>query len=256
MQGMLSRYGAELGVAALPVELTAAANRTVEYLKSNAAKVTLDQATLRAGKLEIRVQVQNLGGHRLPTAYPSRRVWLHVLVTDSTHTKVFESGALNADGSIEGNDNDSDATRFEPHYPVIRSADQVQIYESVLSDSAGRVTTGLLNSVGYLKDNRLLPRGFDKTTATAEIAVIGSAATDSAFNDAGHTISYSIDVPQARSMLNIEVELLYQPIGYRWAHNLEAYDATEPRRFVTYFESMKSVSAVVLATAKTTARAD
>ena len=76
--------------------------------------------------------VENLGGHKLPTAYPSRRAWLHVVVRDASGAVVFESGAMNPDGSIQGNDNDADAAKFEPHYDEIRSADQVQIYESII----------------------------------------------------------------------------------------------------------------------------
>ena len=38
-------------------------------------------------------------------------------------------------------------------------------------------------------------------------------------------------VPSA-GPFTVEVELRYQPIGYRWAHNLERYDAPEPKRFV------------------------
>jgi hypothetical protein len=45
------------------------------------------------------------------------------------------------------------------------------------------------------------------------------------------------------------VELLYQPIGYRWAHNLEKYDAPEPKRFLNYFNAMSSSSSVVVAKA-------
>ena len=65
---------------------------------------------------------------------------------------VFESGALNSDGSIQGNDNDADPAHFESHYRTLTSSDQVEIYESILGDSAGHVTTGLLSAVGYLKD--------------------------------------------------------------------------------------------------------
>ena len=60
---------------------------------------------------------------------------------------LFESGALRPDGAIVGNDNDADATRFEPHYDEIRSPDQVQIYESIMVDQRGRVTTGLLRAL-------------------------------------------------------------------------------------------------------------
>ena len=52
----------------------------------------------------------------------------------------------------------------------------------------------------------------------------------------------------------VEVELRYQSIGYRWAHNLEPYDAAEPKRFVAYYTSMSSESSVVIASAETAAR--
>lgn len=74
-------------------------------------------------------------------------------VRDGANHVVFESGALHPDGSIEGNDNDADPKRFEPHYTEIRSADQVQIYEPILKDQNGNVTTALLSAVGYAKDN-------------------------------------------------------------------------------------------------------
>ncbi len=57
----------------------------------------------------------------------------------------------------------------------------MQIYESVMATPAGMPTTGLLQAVGYLKDNRLLPPGFDKTTAVPDIAVRGAAVSDANF---------------------------------------------------------------------------
>ena len=94
---------------------------------------------------------------------------------------MFESGAVAPNGAIAGNDNDADALGVEPHYTEIRAADQVQIYESVMGDASGRPTTGLLTAVRYLKDNRLVPRGFDKSTADPWIAVVGAAAQDADF---------------------------------------------------------------------------
>ena len=61
--------------------------------------------------------------------------------------------------------------RVEPHYLEIRRPDEVQIYESMMIDAQGAVTTGLLKGVRFVKDNRLLPRGFDKAAAPADIAV-------------------------------------------------------------------------------------
>jgi hypothetical protein len=112
------------------------------------------------------------------------------------------------------------------------------------------VTTGLLSGVRYLKDNRLLPEGFDKRTADAEIAVVGDALNDPAFTGGGHRVRYSAPLGAATGPFTIEVELWYQPIGYRWANNLKPYDhADEPRRFTGYFDSMQSSTAVVLARA-------
>jgi hypothetical protein len=45
----------------------------------------------------------------------------------------------------------------------------------------------------------------------------------------------------------VRAELWYQPIGFRWAHNLEPYQAAEPQRFFRYYESEARRSAVVLA---------
>lgn len=251
VQRMLNRYRDPLEVAALPQELDAAADRTLRYLGSEAARVRIEDVQVESGRLRADVVVENLGGHKLPTAYPSRRAWLHVVVRDGNGRPVFESGAVNPDGSVQGNDNDADASKFEPHYTEIRTADQVQIYESIIGDAKGAVTTGLLTAVGYLKDNRLLPHGFDKRTAEPDIAVHGDASDDADFTGAGDRVRYSVAVANAQGPFVVEAELLYQPIGYRWANNLKAYDkAAEPKRFTGYYDAMAASSTAVLARAQ------
>ncbi len=125
--------------------------------------------------------MSNLSGHKFPTGYPSRRAWLHVRVTDAAGAVLFESGGLRPDGSIIGNDNDVDGTRFEPHHATIEREDQVQIYEDIMVDSDGLPTTGLLRGVRYIKDNRLLPAGMVKAQASGDIAVHGEAQGDADF---------------------------------------------------------------------------
>ena len=252
MQRMLNNYRADLSVAALPQELTTAANRTVTFLQAQSARVSIRNLESTSSGLSMEVFVENVGGHKLPTAYPSRRVWLHVAVRDRNGQTVFESGALNSDGSIKGNRNDSDPLQFEPHHQEITSPEQVQIYEPILKDSAGHVTTGLLSAVGYLKDNRLLPSGFSKENAEKDIAVIGEAADDPNFTDKGSVVRYSVSTGSAAGPFHVQAELWYQPIGFRWAHNLAPYTAEEPQRFVSYYESMSSSTAVVLARAEAT----
>src|SRR5207237_8147477 len=142
------------------------------------AQIAIDRIDVTAGRLQTEISVQNLGGHKFPTAYPSRRAWLHVTVKDRNGRAVFESGALNANGSITGNDNDADPNRFEPHYTEINNPEQVQIYEDIMVGANNMPTTGLLTAVRFIKDNRLLPKGFTKNRADAPIAPQGGAATD------------------------------------------------------------------------------
>lgn len=247
MPALLNRYRAELGVTALPHELEATARRTREHLETSAARVVVEHVELAGDTLTADVAVTNLAGHKLPTAYPSRRAWLHVTVTDAAGAVVFESGAINPDGSITGNDNDADPARYESHHREVTSAEQVQIYEPILAGPDGEVTTGLLTAVRYVKDNRLLPRGFDKSTAHPDVAVYGDAAADPDFTAGGDRVRYRLDVAGATGPFTVDAELRYQPIGYRWARNLATVDAPEPRAFVAYHASMADRSAVTLA---------
>lgn len=246
---MLGRYAAELGVVAPAADLEQTALRTVEHLASSAARLALDDVHIEGGRLHATVVVTNLAGHKLPTAYPSRRAWLHVTVRDAGGTVLFESGALRPDGAIAGNDNDEDGARWEPHWTRIESPSQVQIYEPILGDPQGRATTGLLTATQYVKDNRLLPRGFDKSTAAADIAVAGAALDDADFGAGGDRIEYVVDASRARGTVTVVAELLYQPIGFRWASSLRGYDAMEPRRFTGYYDALAAESAVPLARA-------
>jgi hypothetical protein len=254
MLGMLNRYRTELAVEAFPQELDAATAQTHAVLAQAATVTVKPTPAAAAGRVVVDVDVTNLSGHKLPTAYPSRRAWLHVVVRDRSGATVFESGALTPTGRIVGNDNDDDRLRYEPHYREITQPGQVQIYESIMGDPYGAVTTGIVSGLGYLKDSRILPRGFDKATANRDIAVVGDAAKDPAFVGGSHRTRYNIDIARARGPFRIVAELWYQPIGFRWAQNLRLQPAPETDRFVRYYESMADVSGTVLARDSVTVR--
>ena len=254
MQRLLNRYRNDLAIMIPPEDLNSAAIRTIAHLRSEAAKIRIGRLQVGNGRLQAEISIENLGGHKLPTAYPSRRIWLHVTVRDGRGHVVFESGALRPDGSIVGNDNDADPARFEPHYAEITRPGQVEIYEAILADREDRVTTGLLTGVRFIKDNRLLPHGFDKRTADKDIAVHGEAETDPDFTGGGDTVRYTVAVGDGEAPFQVEAELWYQPIAYRWAMNLKPYDAPEPKRFVGYYQEMASGSAVLLVRAAATTK--
>jgi hypothetical protein len=244
MLRLMNRYRLELGVEATAAELEATARATIRQLEQDTATVALDGAAVRDGLLTVDVIVRNLTGHKFPTGYPSRRAWLHVTVRDLQGRTLFESGRVAENGAIAGNDSDTGIGTFEPHYGEITRPDEVQIYESIMGTPAGAPTTGLLQATQYLKDNRVLPRGFDKRTAAPEIAVIGAAATDPDFTGDGDRVRYRLPMTGPGT---VEVELLYQPIGYRWAQNLASYDAPEPRRFVGYYNNLAPFASAVVA---------
>lgn len=179
----------------------------------SSVNINIDSVSVSDGDLVANISLENNSGHKTPSGYPSRRMWLNFKVTDSNNNIVFESGAINANGSIAGADNDSNQTVFEPHYNLITSVDQVQIYEPVMGDSDGNVTYTLLRGAQYLKDNRLTPKGFNKLAVPDDIKVYGQAANDDDFNQGSDQITYRVPV-DVSGELTVSVSLNYQTIGH------------------------------------------
>jgi hypothetical protein len=132
----------------------------------------------------------------------------------------------------------------------------VQIYESVLADASGGVTTALLRGVRFVKDNRVLPRGFDKAHADADIAVHGEAEGDASFVGGGDSVRYRVATAGASGPFTVDVELRYQSIAFRWAQNLAGQRAAEIDRFVSWDDAMAGASSTRLAAASVVAPAD
>ena len=192
MAKMLRENAFELQLTASSSQLAGAATNAAEQLQRNTATLVLQNAKIEDDTLMLEISVQSRVGHKFPSGFPSRRAWLHVVAKDAVGKLVFESGGVADTGTIHGNDNDADPTRIEPHYNIITSSDQVQVYEAIMGDTEGKVTTSLLSGAGYLKDNRLLPIGFEKSSASSDIAVQGQAADDEDFQGGGDLISYTI----------------------------------------------------------------
>lgn len=233
--GMLIAFREELDVQAAGEELEATVDRTREQLEKRTASLSFHDVSLSDSQLVAEVAIRSQAGHKLPSAFPARRAWLHLWVADGDGSVVFESGAWDSTGAIVGNDNDLDPRRYEPHYVEIDRPEEVQIYESIMQTSEGEVTTALLRGSAYIKDNRLLPAGFDKATASPDIMVQGVATNDADFAAGGDNLRYVVDVGVAPRPFTLNVELLYQSVGYRWAQNLRRHEAPEIARFQGYY---------------------
>lgn len=235
----------QLGVLSNNFEETI--QKTQEKL-NNAATIQTVAQSLGNGALDFTLKINARTGHKLPSAYPSRRVVLHLTVKNAQGQVVFESGKINPNGSIEGVDADVDRTTFEPHYDLITSPDQVQVYEAIMGDSNGDVTYTLLRGAQYLKDNRLLPRGFDKATAPNDIKVVGEALNDPNFIGGSDEISYRISGLNG-STYTVEAELVHQPLAYSFAQDLFVEPDAEVQDFKMMFNaSNQKTSRIVLHT--------
>jgi len=216
MMNLLQENKAELGVTStnLPTSIQHARS-----MLQGAAQLDIISTSAQSGLMDVVVQVTNTSGHKLPTSYPSRRAFLHFTLRDAQGRVVFESGRLNADGSIVGADGDLDPASIEPHYDLISAEDQVQIYEPIMGSTDDQVTYTLLRASQYLKDNRLLPAGFDKHRAPHDIKVWGGAVDDVNFVGGSDLITYRVPVTSGGSY-TVDLELIYQPLQFGYLIDL------------------------------------
>lgn len=208
--------------------LEGTARRAREMLA--AAASLAGAATVDGDQLRVRVEIVNRTGHKLPTAYPSRRLWLHVRVTDAADGVVFESGrwdaAANEIAGIAGP---------QPHYRKIGRPGEVMIWEAEYAGASGRPTVSLLEAAAYVKDNRIPPRGFDLRRARG-IAPVGVEG-DGDFGPGSDAIEYEIDTRGRQGPFQVAVEACYQSIKPAFAKALgrefaELYRATGPEPVV------------------------
>ena len=235
----------QLAVTASTGNFNATLDRLAQQLDNDTATLTIKEAGMDGNILSLSLNLEQLVGHKFPTGFPSRRAWIHLSVTDNNGNTVFESGKPNADGSISGNNADENATGYEPHYSLITQPDQVQIYESIMNNTNGDVTYTLLRASGYLKDNRLLPLGFDKQNAATNIAAYGEAAGDADFSGGSDSITYRIDTGSHSGPFTVKAELLYQTLSYRFAMDLFSTNEALVEEFAAYFNQADKMPTLI-----------
>jgi hypothetical protein len=245
MLNILRENGEQIGITTQPAYLDQGIQAAREMMGGQSATLALQDLKLEGSTLTGSVVIASQTGHKFPAGYPSRRAWLHITIKDAGDAVIFESGAVNEDGFITGNDNDEDALAYEPHYPTLAATDQVQIYETILLNSDEEVTTRLLRAAAYVKDNRLLPQGFDMQNVTFDTQVFGEAAQDADFAAGGDQVALQIDLGSATGPFTVQVELLYKSIGYRWAQNLMLEETPEAVDFTEYFVSVPNLPLLV-----------
>ena len=236
----------------------------------SAATLSLSAPRRVGDKLLFDVEVTNHAGHKLPSAYPSRRVWLHVEVRDGGGNLVFQSGKPDARGylsidearlkadcmAIRKLDGFDSAVCYEPHRDVIDDPAQVAVYETVLGDVNGDITHTLLQGAQYLKDNRIPPSGFtiNQAIAIEPQTVPAGVEFDADFNcpSSGEgcgqdTVHYRVDVAGKSGPYSVDVRLLYQATQPAFVDGMHT-DGARVNRFKRMYDAVPP-KAELLATA-------
>lgn len=242
MLHLLKENNAELGVTAEPHHFDTTLAMT-EVNMRNAAAMRLSAEAL-GDTIVATVEIENLTGHKLPTGIPFRRMWVRVKVMDAGGETLFESGEYDENGKLEG----EQQYTYQPHYSVITSETETQVYEGVMGDVDRNRTWTLLRAAEYLKDNRLPPKGFvsghEEYTHTG---VYGAALADPDFNrsaavegSGADVIRYKV-VPGSSGDYRVSAELLFQPVSPLLIEHLHEYEAEDIRSFLEMYDEMDVV---------------
>lgn len=217
----------------------------------SSASLTIEDLEQSAETLSFTVNVESFVGHKLPTGFPSRRVWLVVKATGANDEVLFYSGRYNLQGRIvdaEGKAIESEWAYgpIEPHYQQITNERQVQVYEAVMGDQANRFTHAITQAKGWLKDNRLLPKGYQNDHPEAGYTKPIGLNDDPDFNAGSDRVQYLITLAEGKQVERLQIKLVYQTLGARFMRSLFQVDVPEVAAFRTMYERA-DVSPVVMA---------
>ena len=203
---------------------------------TNAGNIEVNSTYVNNDTLYVKLKVLNKSGHKLPSGYPSRVAWIQMILSDAiSGDTVYANGLLDDEGNIGGRD-----FPYEPHHQISKSSEDVQIYEMVMTDLHGQLTTKLNAAFEPIKDNRLLPQGFKKNHSTYDtVAIWGNALDDPDYNETSHLgadiIQYNIPLNGNMGSADLSISLKYHTFPARWMDDLFSNDTIE---FVAQFKTM------------------
>ena len=248
---MLNRYRAELGVDAIPQELELAACEGALISARSGTRSRCDRSRSdRRRAADVDVAVANLTGHKLPTAYPSRRAWLHVTVRDDAGSDRASNRARSRHTAvITGNDNDADPARYEPHYDEIRAQTKCRSTRASCVDRKDAVTTGLLRGLRSPRTIACCRTDSTRARRPPEIAVRGAARRRTLISRPAAIACAMCGFGRcSRARFGGRGRAaVSSPSATAGRRTSAAYDAAETKRFVRYYEAMAPASGIVLA---------
>ena len=205
------------------------------------------------GRLHADVVVENLGGHKLPTAYPSRRAWLHVIVRDRSGPRGVRIGR---GASRTARSRATTTTRTRRVRAALRRDPQ--------RPTRCRSTRAIIGGCGRRRHDRAADRRAvheGQPAAAARIRQGGPRSRTSRctatrwtmpdFTGAGDRVRYSVAAGEragsVRRRGGAAVSADRLPLG---EESEEVRRAAEPRRFIGYYDAMGKATTALLGAAR------
>jgi hypothetical protein len=228
-----------LGILASEDDYAEAIDKTFFMLQEQSAEMDLSYLDDLNDTLYLNLDILNLAGHKFPSGYPSRRLFVELWVVTAEGDTLFHSGKMGADFALLQED-----PLFEPHYAIINADDQVQIYETVAGDVNGDFNTVLEQAAIVYKDNRLPPQGFRIDHPVYDTTrIVGTALQDPNFNvldgqegSGRDLLEFRVGLDGFVGNVSVGARLYYQSLPPKWMNPILEESSPEIDTFRTMFE--------------------
>lgn len=229
-----------LGITATEAQMDSTISRATRMLQEQSLSLEISENERTVDTLFVDVALQNMAGHKFPGGYPSRRVYIELFAVNSMDDTIFHSGQMDNNFDLVGEDTD-----FEPHYDMINSNQQVQIYEMVMGNVDLVPTTVLERAYVHLKDNRLPPSGFTTSHYSYDtVQIVGAALNDLNFNKESDVegsgrdvVQYQIPVSETSGAISVTAIVNYQTVTNKWLENMFTYSSDDIDAFKDYYNA-------------------
>ena len=248
MSRLLKDFGGAIGVTATAVQFDSTIARSTHKLQNETLNLLLTEENRTEDTIFVSLLLQNKAGHKFPAGYPSRRAFVELTAINEVGDTLFHSGKTDENFNLLAEDED-----YENHFAMINSEDQVQIYEMVMGNVNGDVTTVLERAATQLKDNRIPPAGFSTSHfAYDTVQIVGAATSDEDFNyEAGiegtgaDKLKFHIPANGFGGAVSVIAKVYYQTINDKWLEQMFGYSSTEIDAFKSYYDNADKTPVLV-----------
>ncbi len=224
---VMKKNRAALGIDATEANFDSTIAATRRMLQQKTLDLSIKTGVLAGDTAFFTLTLKNRAGHKFPSGYPSRRAVVQFFLIHESGDTLFASGLFEPDFSLKNEATDA----VLPHFDVIRSPLETQVYEMAAGDQAGKFTTLLERSQVVLKDNRLPPVGFSTADARYDTTrIVGAAEADKNFNrnaagqgTGADELHFHVPTKGQKGKFRAEARVVYQSLPPKWLREIFSF---------------------------------